>query len=81
MRTDDADGSDTEFWHRLIDEREAGAFLGLSQRHMQGLRYRGGGPCYIKLSSRCIRYRRIDLRQWAEARLRTNTSESDPEAA
>jgi len=73
------DGSD--YWQGLIDEEQAAQFLKLSQRTMQGLRYRGGGPKYIALSSRCVRYRRIDLKHWAEAHLRTSTSGSGPEAA
>lgn len=68
------DGS-SEFWQFLIDERKAAEFLGLSARHMQGLRSRGGGPIYVRISSRCVRYRRVELRQWAEERLAANTSE------
>ena len=36
---------------------------------------------YIAISSRCIRYRRIDLRAWSEARVRTSTSDPGQEAA
>ncbi len=72
---------DPEYWHSLIREAPAGGFLGFSERTMQGMRYRGGGPRYIRLSSRCIRYRRSDLREWAEQRLRTSTSDRGPEPA
>ena len=71
----------SDYWQGLIDEKLAAEFLKLSQRTMQGHRYRGGGPKYIALSSRCVRYRRIDLRRWAEAHLRNSTSDSGPEAA
>ena len=54
-----------EYWHALIDEKEAGRFLGLTDRTMQALRQRGGSPRYISISSRCLRYRRIDLKAWA----------------
>ena len=64
-----------DYWHALIDENAAADFLGLTNRTLQAYRHRGGGPQYIRLSSRCLRYRRIDLRAWAEARMRTSTSD------
>ena len=70
-----------DYWFALIGEKAAGAFLGLKDRTMQNYRYRGGGPKYIFLSSRCLRYRRIDLREWADARLRTSTSDPGKGAA
>ncbi len=71
---------DQEYWHALIDEKAAADFLGLTNRTMQAYRHRGGGPQYIRLSSRCLRYRRIDLRAWAEARMRKSTSDRGQEA-
>ena len=65
----------SDYWHALIDEKEAAAFLKLTDRTMQGYRHRGGGPRYVRLSSRCIRYRRVDLREWADACIRTRTSD------
>ena len=70
-----------EFWHALIDEKAAAEFLGLTGRTMQKLRQRGDGPRYVRISSRCLRYRRIDLREYAEARMRTSTSDPGDEAA
>ncbi len=64
-----------DYWHALIDEKAAAEFLGLTDRTMQAYRHRGGGPRYIRLSSRCLRYRRADLREWADARVRTSTSD------
>ena len=66
---------DPGFWHALINEREAAGFLNLEPRTMQGLRQRGGGPVFVRISSRCIRYRRLDLRAWLEARIRSSTSD------
>ena len=73
----DAFGSngDQNFWFELIGEKIAAAFVDLSVRSMQGYRYKGGGPRFCRLSARCVKYRRIDLRQWAEERLRTSTSD------
>ncbi len=66
---------DPNFWEALINEKEAGDFLGLSDRAMQKMRQTGGGPRYIHISSRCLRYRRIDLKAWAESRMRSSTSD------
>ena len=54
----------------LLDERAAAAALGMTPRAMQEWRRRGDGPPYVRISSRCIRYRPEDLRQWAAERLR-----------
>ena len=67
--------SNPDYWFRLIDERQAAEFLGFSDRHMQGLRYRGGGPRFIRLSARCVRYRRYDLWKWAGDHMRVSTSD------
>jgi hypothetical protein len=73
--------ADIGYWYELIGEALAADFLDLSVRSMQGYRYRGGGPYFVRLSSRCVKYRRIDLRKWSEARLRSSTSDRGQEAA
>lgn len=50
-----------DYWHGLIDENDAARFLGLRPRTMQKFRYEGGGPNFVRLSSRCVKYRRLDL--------------------
>ena len=70
-----------DYWHALINEEAAASHLGLKVRTMQGFRYRGGGPRYVRISSRCLRYRRVDLREWADARVRTSTSDPGKEPA
>ena len=72
---------DEDYWHSLIDEKAAAKFLGLTDRFMQHRRQQGGGCRYIAISSRCIRYRRIDLRAWSETRLRSSTSDPGQAAA
>ena len=64
-----------DYWNALINEAAAAKHLGLKVRTMQGFRHRGGGPQYVRISSRCLRYRRVDLRDWADARVRTSTSD------
>ena len=71
------DGSPS-YWHCLVGETAAADFLGLSKRTMQALRQKGGGAHFVKLSARCIRYRRADLKAWADERVRWSTSDPGP---
>ena len=75
------DGDDLDYWNALIDEQAAAAFLDLTRRTVQEMRQRGDGPQYVVISSRCLRYRRIGLRAYADARVRSSTSDPGPEAA
>ena len=68
-------GFDETFWHGLVSEKVAAQFIGLTNRTLQKMRQRGGGPVWVRVSSRCVRYRRHDLRQWADARVRRSTSD------
>ena len=70
---------DQAFWYELINEKPAAKFVDLKPRTLQGYRYRGRGPPFVRLSARCVKYRRIDLLRWAEAHLRTSTSDTGPE--
>ena len=72
---------DPNFWNALINEKEAGDFLGLSDRAMQKMRQRGDGPRFIRISSRCIRYTRTLLKAYADARMRSSTSDPGEAAA
>lgn len=53
---------------RLIDEREAADILCYTVRALQNWRCRGGGPKFVKVSGRSVRYRRRDLLAWIEER-------------
>lgn len=70
-----------DFHTKLINEHEAADYIGHSVRALQNWRVRGGGPKFVRISGRSIRYRRCDLNAWIEARLVRNTSESISEAA
>ena len=63
------------YWHSLIPETEAAEFLDLTPRTMQAMRQRGGGPRFVRISARCIKYRRVDLKSYADKRLRYSTSD------
>ncbi len=73
--------ADPTFWYALVDEWVAAEFVHVVARTMQGWRQKGGGPRFVRVSARCVRYRRIDLKQWADERLRTSTSDKNPEPA
>lgn len=57
----------------LIDEEAAARFLNVGVRFLQKHRSTGDGPPFVRVSTRCIRYRRSDLKSWSEDRLRTST--------
>jgi excisionase family DNA binding protein len=55
---------------------EAGQYLGLAASTLEKLRVYGGGPRFIRLGSRAIRYRKQDLDEWLEACARRSTSDA-----
>ena len=60
----------------LMDEREAASMLCYSVRALQNWRHRGGGPKFIRVSARSIRYRRRDLLEWIDSRTVSNTAQA-----
>ncbi|HAU29489.1 MAG TPA: hypothetical protein DCW68_05180 [Rhodospirillaceae bacterium] len=62
----------------MLNEKEAASYLRHSIRALQKWRLNGGGPIFVKISRRSIRYRRRDLRAWVEARLRQDTTHTSP---
>lgn len=60
----------------LINEFQAAEFIGYTVRALRNWRVRGGGPKFVKVSARSVRYRRRELIEWAEGNLRSHTSES-----
>ena len=69
---------DADYWLSLIDEKAAADFLNVTTRTMQSLRQRGGGPRFMRLSARCIRYTRAGLKAWAEEHVRGSTADPGP---
>ena len=53
---------------------EAAAYAGVSDRTLEALRQKGGGPAYLKIG-RAVLYRKSDLDTWLDQCLRTSTSE------
>ena len=60
----------------LLTEQQAALLLGVTTRALQKWRVRGTGPQFVRISSRCVRYRRRDLVDWAAERIKQSTSES-----
>ena len=48
----------------LIDAGEVARVLGISPRTLEGMRQEGRGPAYVRISSKCVRYRRSDLERF-----------------
>jgi len=48
-----------------LNEKEAASYLGVSNRVLQGLRVKGGGPEFIKIGQ-AIRYQIADLIKWMD---------------
>jgi len=61
---------------RLLNEAEAAEFLGYTQRALQNWRVRGGGPAYVKVSARSIRYQMSALLAWINERTIRHSSQA-----
>ena len=67
----------------LLFTAEAAFILGLSARTLEALRLRGGGPPFVKVTPKAVRYRRRDLDAWIVARVRSSTrcpAPTDPQS-
>lgn len=62
--------------HQLLNEKQAADLLCYSVRALQNWRHRGGGPDFVKVSARSVRYRRADLEKWIADRTVSNTSQT-----
>lgn len=67
--------SEREYLDQLLNENEAARMLGFTVRALQNWRVRGGGPQFVKISKRSVRYRRRDLLAWIDKHIRANTSQ------
>ena len=59
----------------LLTTKEVARWLGVSVQWCEIGRHRGYGPRFCALSTRKIRYRRIDVLAWLETRIHSCTSE------
>lgn len=59
----------------LLTPNQVARQLGVTRTTLESWRLRGGGPKFVRVSKRCIRYRRQDIQAWIEERIRTSTSD------
>jgi predicted DNA-binding transcriptional regulator AlpA len=50
-------------------------YAGVTRGQAAQLRYTGGGPVFIKITGRQVRYRWSDIEEWVESRTRTRTDD------
>lgn len=54
---------------------ETANYLKLSERYLEDLRRRGGGPQFLTFG-KAVRYRQSDVDKWAASRTRRSTSDT-----
>ncbi len=59
----------------LLTTEETADYVGATPRTLEAWRLRGGGPPFVKVSKRMVRYRLSDVTKWIEQRVRTSTSD------
>lgn len=59
----------------LVSQERAAEILGVSERFLERRRVRGGGPPFVRVSPRAIRYRVSDLEAWIAERTHDSTAE------
>lgn len=52
----------------LYTSEQVAEMLGVSDAHLQRMRYRGEGPVCIRVSHKAVRYRLADVEAWVDAR-------------
>lgn len=53
----------------LLTTDQAAEYLSISPVTLRTWRCRGGGPAFVKISARSVRYRIADLQAWADGLL------------
>ena len=59
---------------QLLTETDAAKLLSISPRTLRNWRVLGGGPHYVKVSGRCVRYCYADLTTFIKQRRQSSTS-------
>ena len=61
----------------LLSEKQAADFFDLTPRALQNWRTKGGGPPYVRVGHRTVRYRMSDLEAWLDSRRFENTAQEE----
>ncbi len=59
----------------LLNEREVARIIGTTPRFLQQRRQAGTGPRFLRLSHRCVRYRKSDIDAWLDSLARDSSSD------
>jgi hypothetical protein len=62
----------------LLYQAEVAYLTAQSERTLEAYRVKGGGPPFIVIGKRGVRYRRGDVQDWIAARRRRSTSDPGP---
>ena len=60
----------------LLTSKQAAAVLGFHASYLAKARLTGGGPRYLKIGARAVRYRRSDIDTWLADKMRISTSDT-----
>jgi predicted DNA-binding transcriptional regulator AlpA len=58
----------------ILNTAAAAEYIGLSKSTLEKARIYGGGPPFVRVTSRAVRYRMQDLEAWMLERLVSSTS-------
>jgi len=61
--------------YRQVPPKNAADFLGVTPRKLEQQRREGGGPPFVRLSHKIVRYRMKDLIEYQEAHMRHSNAE------
>ncbi len=64
--------AEVELLVKQIGSGKAANLLDVSERTLEKWRREGGGPKFVRISHKLVRYRICDLREFPESRLREN---------
>jgi predicted DNA-binding transcriptional regulator AlpA len=65
---------------KYVNTTKAALIIGLSPHTLSSLRCRGGGPRFVKIGRRAVRYEVEELERWMRERTRSSTSDTGPMA-
>ena len=69
MKSRPTEQSDADNGRQLLSRDEIQAeYRGVTRRWLELAAHRGDGPPMVRISSRCVRYRRDEFEAWLEAR-------------
>lgn len=60
----------------LLSAAQAGLYLGYTEAALAQWRLKGCGPKFVRVSEKSIRYRKADLIDWIQKRVRRSTSDN-----